>query len=277
MHYGVDISSNNPHPINWAAIAAWAKAQGGGAEPFAFIKISQGTGYVNSEAAGDVAGARASGIAVAGYLFDEGLAPVAGEEAVFKQYSFNLPQADDFEMPQGLTVQQYVQHAEALVAVDRSALEYLNQSEVTEGFPANALWLADYNDDPAQATFPCLVHQYSDVGTIPGISSEFDLNSWLGTEAQFDSYFHVSPPPPPHPSFPTWPGRVFQQPPIMTGSDVKTWQAQMAHRGFKLTVDGAYGPASEAICKQFQTQAHLTVDGMVGERTWSASWTVPIT
>ena len=276
MHYGVDISSNNPHPVNWAAIAAWARAQGGGAEPFAFVKISQGTGYINSEAAGDIASARANGMAVAGYLFDEGLAPVAGEEAIFKQQSLGLPQADDFETPEGLTVQQYVQHCGALVAVDRSVLEYLNQSEVAEGFPANALWLADYNNDPGHPTFPCLVHQYTDVGTIPGISYGFDLNAWLGTEAQYSSYFHPSSQPPPHPNFPVWPGRVLKQPPVMTGSDVKTWQAQMAHRGFKLTVDGAYGPASEGICEQFQTQNHLTVDGMVGEQTWSAAWTVPI-
>lgn len=273
MHFGVDVSSNNVHPINWSAVAAWAKEAGGGEEPFAFIKISQGTGYINPTAAGDIAGARANGMAVGGYLFDEGLAPVGAEEATFRQYWLDLPQADDFEMPEGLSAAEYSAHCGALVAVDRAALEYLNQSEVKEGFPANALWLADYNNQPGSAAFPCLVHQYADAGVITGTAGTFDLNCWLGTEAQFSTYFHAAPPP----RIPPFPGRVLTQPPVMSGQDVRTWQTQMAARGWKLTVDGSYGPASEQVCKEFQTEKRLTVDGKVGPVTWSAAWTDPVT
>jgi Putative peptidoglycan binding domain/Glycosyl hydrolases family 25 len=278
VHYGVDVSSNNIHPINWAAIATWAKQTGGGEEPFMFVKVSQGTGYVNSQVAGDVASARAQGIVCAGYLFDEGLANVGAEEAVFKAHAMGMPQADDMEMPEGLTPAEYAQHSKDLIAVDTSALIYLNQAEVQEGFPANNLWLADYNNAPGSARYPCLVHQYSETGVIPGVAGQYDLDCWLGTEAQFTSYFKTgSLPPPPHPGYPPWPGRVIKQPPVMTGNDVQTWQAQMAKRGWKITVDGAYGPASESTCKSFQSQKKLKVDGMVGQQTWDATFQAPVT
>jgi peptidoglycan hydrolase-like protein with peptidoglycan-binding domain len=63
----------------------------------------------------------------------------------------------------------------------------------------------------------------------------------------------------------------------MRGEDVRTWQAQMARRGWPITVDGVYGPESERICRQFQAEKGLAVDGVVGERTWDAAWAAPVT
>jgi hypothetical protein len=71
---------------------------------------------------------------------------------------------------------------------------------------------------------------------------------------------------------PPFPGRNLHQPPVMSGNDVRTWQAQMARRGFPITVDGSYGPASESICRRFQTEIRLAVDGVVGPATWRAAW-----
>lgn len=76
---------------------------------------------------------------------------------------------------------------------------------------------------------------------------------------------------------PPFPGRDITQPPIMTGDDVRTWQAQMRRRGWRITVDGAYGPASESICRAFQGEKGLTVDGIVGPATWRATWEAPVT
>jgi hypothetical protein len=60
-------------------------------------------------------------------------------------------------------------------------------------------------------------------------------------------------------------------------NNVKTWQGQMAHRGWSITVDGYYGPTSESLCIQFQTEKGLSVDGFVGPETWKTTWTAPIT
>lgn len=76
---------------------------------------------------------------------------------------------------------------------------------------------------------------------------------------------------------PRWPGRYLTQPPMMSGSDVRTWQTQMRTRGWHLAVDGMYGPASESICRAFQREKGLTVDGVVGPKTWAAAWTAPVT
>lgn len=66
------------------------------------------------------------------------------------------------------------------------------------------------------------------------------------------------------------------------GAEVAVWQAQMAWRGWHsggrpLAVDGLYGPISQGVCRAFQQQKALSVDGVVGPVTWNASWTAPVT
>lgn len=76
---------------------------------------------------------------------------------------------------------------------------------------------------------------------------------------------------------PRFPGRLITQPPVMRGSDVKTWQTQMRKRGWSITADGAYGPSSEALCRKFQAEKRLGVDGVVGPKTWAAAWNAKVT
>ncbi|GAA2621931.1 peptidoglycan-binding domain-containing protein [Actinomadura fulvescens] len=63
----------------------------------------------------------------------------------------------------------------------------------------------------------------------------------------------------------------------MRGEDVRTWQRQMKARGWDIDVDGAYGADSEEICRAFQKEKGLAVDGVVGRETWRATWETPIT
>jgi len=51
---------------------------------------------------------------------------------------------------------------------------------------------------------------------------------------------------------------------------VKTLQYLLRGRGRNLTVDGIFGPSTDAAVRAFQQQKGLAVDGIVGANTWSA-------
>lgn len=83
---------------------------------------------------------------------------------------------------------------------------------------------------------------------------------------------------------PTWPGRYLHiAQPLMTGDDIRDWQQRMRDRGWldstgaPLVADGVYGVQSATVCRKFQTEKSLTVDGIVGPATWDAAWTAPVT
>lgn len=59
-------------------------------------------------------------------------------------------------------------------------------------------------------------------------------------------------------------------------SGVRTWQGQMRARGWSIGVDGAFGPESDRVCRQFQAEKRLGVDGKVGAQTWAAAWNAPV-
>lgn len=61
------------------------------------------------------------------------------------------------------------------------------------------------------------------------------------------------------------------------GAGVKTLQARLAARGYRITVDGAYGPGTAAVVASFQRDKRLHVDGVVGPVTWRALWVLPVT
>lgn len=56
-------------------------------------------------------------------------------------------------------------------------------------------------------------------------------------------------------------------------SDVQSWQARMASLGYRLTVDGQYGPQSASVCVAFEKARGLEVDsGVVGPQVWGAAF-----
>jgi peptidoglycan hydrolase-like protein with peptidoglycan-binding domain len=62
-----------------------------------------------------------------------------------------------------------------------------------------------------------------------------------------------------------------------TGVDVRTWQRQMARRGWRIKVDGIFGPQTASVARRFQREKGLRVDALVGPRTWAAAWRRPVT
>ncbi|MEG3627511.1 peptidoglycan recognition protein family protein [Streptomyces poriticola] len=82
---------------------------------------------------------------------------------------------------------------------------------------------------------------------------------------------------PPSPDIPPFPGVLLHYPPVTVHSSARTWQQRMKDRGWSITVDGAYGEQSRRVCLAFQQEKGLTVDGVVGEKTWYAAWSAPVT
>lgn len=61
------------------------------------------------------------------------------------------------------------------------------------------------------------------------------------------------------------------------GRGVERYQSQMRHRGWRLDVDGQFGPRTYAVTVSFQREKKLEVDGIVGPETWRAAFTSKIT
>jgi cell wall-associated NlpC family hydrolase len=81
----------------------------------------------------------------------------------------------------------------------------------------------------------------------------------------------------PDPVGPRWPGRYMTQPPPLRGADVQRWQRRMRARGWQIPVDGTYERRSAEVCRMFQREKGLLVDGIVGPDTWHAAWAAPVT
>jgi peptidoglycan hydrolase-like protein with peptidoglycan-binding domain len=79
----------------------------------------------------------------------------------------------------------------------------------------------------------------------------------------------VSPSAPIVPSvpLPTSSGRILSR--GMSGDDVKAWQAVLVSSGYAITVDGQFGPATEAATMDWQTRHGIPADGKVGPQTLS--------
>lgn len=89
------------------------------------------------------------------------------------------------------------------------------------------------------------------------------------------------------PEFPLPKGHYFGPPPGAEshggGRDghpgLEKWQRRMRERGWTAIgiPDGLYGPKTRRVTRQFQDQKGLTVDGLIGPKTWRAAWSAPIT
>jgi len=54
------------------------------------------------------------------------------------------------------------------------------------------------------------------------------------------------------------------------GHPILTLQFLLCAHGHNLTVDGTFGPATEAAVKAFQTSKGMTADGIMSAQTWSS-------
>jgi hypothetical protein len=134
---------------------------------------------------------------------------------------------------------------------------------ITYGFQTYA-WSGGKWDSRAQ------LQQYDNGRTIGGASVDYDR----AMKANFGQWpAKTIPPPDPKPK--AWPGRYLKyvkSEPLMHGSDVSWVQQHLTAKGHKVEDDGKYGKLTAAAVGAFQkaSKGKLTVDDIVGEKTWTA-------
>jgi hypothetical protein len=129
------------------------------------------------------------------------------------------------------------------------------------------LWVASWGI--GQAAAEAMVNKAS--GPYPVIGVQFEngpdydtsvfSNSWLGTTTT-----------PPNTPSPTWTENAVNALPTLqlqsTGPNVRTLQGLLNARGYSDSIDGVFGPETASQVRSFQGTNGLSVDGIVGPKTW---------
>jgi lysozyme len=201
---GVDVASHQHSggaAIDWQTVAASGQS-------FAFIKATEGTGYVNPYFSSDSSKASAAGILPGSYHYAK---PGLGDARSQARYYAStlatgaqpsLPPTLDLEENGGLSADQLTQWVhdwvdEITTLTGRDPIIYtyyafwLQDMGNTTEFSDLPLWLAYYGDslpDPlpggwSEATF----WQYTGEGAVDGVYTNVDMNTYYGSDAQLQS------------------------------------------------------------------------------------------
>jgi lysozyme len=295
--YVVDTSAFQGN-VNFQAVSAVC----GGA----WAKVSEGTGYEDPYWPNDKAGmlAEEARIVGGGYLFlHEG--DGAGQADYFAELAGDLTGLGIFIDGEPVPkFGSYPQRSDVMAAAARlredypthkiggylpkwywgqmpfaGVVDWMFASEYTfgEGTPEQLYQQVPGYFWDSYGGLPVEVLQFSSSAVIPGVSGLVDVSAFRGDQAAYRELVLGGPPP----HVPVWPyaatdyfgakhhngyagGRAQQV--------VATWQRQLNADGFRVAADGLFGPATEAQCKAFQSASGLVVDGLVGPRTWAATW-----
>lgn len=198
MHYGIDVSAfQHPHgaAIDWPAVYAALKAEGGGADPFVFI--NEASPYF----ARDYADAVAAGFRVASYDYYAPANDAGADEAHFRSVVGGVPGAEDLEESDGLSWEQVAAKGRQWLAEKGEARSLLysnlNYLENMAGAPwGHPIWFAGTIDPATNPhTAGTVIWQYG-TGPVPGIQGQVDLDRWVGSEDQFAQFFALAAPAP---------------------------------------------------------------------------------
>jgi GH25 family lysozyme M1 (1,4-beta-N-acetylmuramidase) len=187
---GIDVSY-------WQGNIDWAAVAGDGIE-FAFIRVSDGLGYYDTEFQGNWAGAQANGIIRGAYQFfrsDEDAIDQANLllDEIGTLADGDLPPVIDVESTDGQTpatiidkVQQWLDHVEAAtgrVPIIYTAKWFWETNVGSSAFAGYPLWAANWDvvcpNIPDQWT-EWYFWQTSDSGSVAGIGGNVDTNVFNG-------------------------------------------------------------------------------------------------
>jgi len=172
-----DLSSNNhPNdaPIDWSAVV--------GVDAF-IIKATQGSSYVNPWYASDLAGALSIHRPALAYHY-AGFGDIATELDWFIAHAGPLAACLDFETSQDAP--WIATFLNGIPRLSTQKLAYGSESTFPRNLPALS-WIAAYgqpNSPPG-----AILWQYTSTATVPGITGNVDLSTWLGTLDQWSALF----------------------------------------------------------------------------------------
>lgn len=199
--WGIDVSEHQ-HAIDWAQVAS------SGVE-FAFVRIgnrgaTEGVLGVDEYFMQNAVGASEQGISVSGYFFSQAIT----EQEAIEEAQFALAQVEQArQMGCEFTAIAYdhervnVEGARAndisgeqlsantaafcdsILMAGYDTLIYGNKRDLLridydmlKNYP---VWFAEYDAETPSAPFDFTIWQYSNAGSIPGVSTRVDLNLWL--------------------------------------------------------------------------------------------------
>ncbi|GAB3708700.1 glycoside hydrolase family 25 protein [Corynebacterium nasicanis] len=199
---GVDVSGHqrDAGAIRWPEVAA-------SGQKFAFVKATEGEGWVNQHYLEDVQAAHQAGLLVGTYHYAR---PAGDARRQAAHYAATLATAPQHSLPPVLDIE---------VAEDRDPAQlqawvrdFLDETQRLTGrtpmvytyryfwrehladtreFSQFPLWLAAYQNqrpDPVGGWDALTFWQRSDTGRVPGIEGHVDLNLFNGTEAQLGDF-----------------------------------------------------------------------------------------
>lgn len=203
---GIDVSVHNGH-------VDWGKVKGSGIV-FAFARVSDGLNHPDTEFAANWAGIKAQGLVRGVYqYFRPGQDPLAQADLLLSKIGTlgagDLPPVIDVETANGQplgavapAVRAWVDRVKAKTGRDPivySASGFWNTLPNRSQFAPDTLWVANYG-----ASCPSMPDswskwsfwQYSESGSVPGVSGGIDLDQFNGTLAQLQALatWTVSPP-----------------------------------------------------------------------------------
>ncbi len=199
---GIDVSSYQG-TIDWAQVASSGRR-------FGYAKATEGTGYQDGTFAANFTGMKAQGMLRGAYHFLR--ASLSGTAQADYFLSFvggpsglgELPPMLDWEVTDGVSASQNATEASAFIAeiqakTGRPTLLYTDPGFWSSiGSPAqfasSPFWVADWGAPCPAIPSPWsswVIWQYSDTGSVPGISGNVDLDEFDGSLARLQQFAGV--------------------------------------------------------------------------------------
>jgi GH25 family lysozyme M1 (1,4-beta-N-acetylmuramidase) len=208
---GIDVSY-------WQSQIDWAQVARDGVK-YAFIRVSDGSTFIDPRFQENWAGARAAGVKRGVYQFFRSNAdPIEQANILLDQMGpllpGDLPPVIDVESTDGQSpatvarkVGQWIDHVEARLGVKPiiyTGPYFWRDSVRSDVFANHPLWIAHYGTDCPLTPPPWSMwtfHQFTDRGRVAGIRGQVDTNLFAGTMADLEALSFqgdgTAPPPPP--------------------------------------------------------------------------------